>query len=118
MRPRGLALAWLVAMIACGGRSTSDPEVRAEARKIWSERCANCHGDRGQGNGPGALILDVQPRRLSDASWQSEADDERIKTVIVEGGQAIGLSPLMAANPDLRTRPEVVDALVELIRGL
>jgi hypothetical protein len=38
--------------------------------------------------------------------------------VILEGGQAVGSSPLMAANPDLRSKPEVVDALVRYIRDL
>ena len=39
-----------------------------------------------------------------------------IAKVIVEGGAAIGKSPMMTANPDLKDKPEVVKALVAKIR--
>ncbi|HET6584395.1 MAG TPA: c-type cytochrome [Nannocystaceae bacterium] len=110
----------LVALVlVCGCRTPLAPEAaRAEAKKIWDERCSNCHGARGHGDGPGAKLLPVRPRNLADQNWQSDADDERIAQVIVEGGQVLGLDSNMAANPDLRTKPEVVTALVELVRGL
>jgi mono/diheme cytochrome c family protein len=92
--------------------------ARQEAARIWVERCANCHGPRGLGDGEGAKILPVRPRALVDSGWQSSVTDEHIATVILEGGQAVGSSPLMAANPDLRSKPEVVDALVRYIRDL
>jgi mono/diheme cytochrome c family protein len=109
----------VVLVLACACRATLPPEAaRAEAKKIWDERCSNCHGPKGHGDGPGAKLLPVRPRNLADQNWQSDAEDERIAQVIVEGGQVLGLDPNMAANPDLRTKPEIVDALVELVRGL
>jgi len=104
---------------ACGpSRSSHDPAVRAEARQIWQDRCANCHGPRGNGDGPQARHLVVPPRRLSDPSWRDGVTDEHLRTVILEGGAAVGLNPVMAPNPDLRGKPEVIDALVEHLRGL
>jgi len=112
---RGLVAVVLV--LACG--SKLPPEAaRAEARKIWDDRCTNCHGPFGHGDGPGAKLLPVRPRNLADQHWQGEATDDRIRQVILEGGQVVGLDSNMAANPDLRTKPEVVDALVEIVRGL
>lgn len=110
-------VAWLCA--ACGpARSPQDPQVQAEARRIWRERCANCHGPEGHGDGPQARHLQVEPRRLSDRVWQSRVTDEHLRTVILEGGPAVGLDPAMAPNPDLREAPEVLQALVDHVRRL
>ena len=38
--------------------------------------------------------------------------------MIVEGGQAVGLSMLMTANPDLASKPDVVQALRAHVRSL
>lgn len=118
--PRTLALALaLVITAACSpSRSSQDPAVKAEARQIWQDRCANCHGPTGNADGPQARHLLVPPRRLSDPAWQSTVTDEHLRTVILEGGPAVGLHPVMAPNPDLRGKPEVLDALVELVRAL
>jgi mono/diheme cytochrome c family protein len=101
---------------ACSARV--DDAARARARAIWRERCVQCHGERGEGDGPGARTAGLEPRNLRDATWQSQATDEGIAAVIVDGGQPAGLSPLMPANPDLQRDPAVVAALVELVRGL
>jgi hypothetical protein len=95
----------------------SSPEARAAADAIWDTRCLNCHGAAGHGDGPGARLLPVKPRNFADHQWQSSVTDEHIAQVIVEGGAAVGLDMNMAANPDLRTKPEVVRALVERVRG-
>lgn len=101
---------------ACGPGQVTE-EHRAAAQTIWKERCSNCHGQFGRGDGPGAKLLPVHPRDFSDRHWKDQADDERIALTIVEGGAAVGLDGNMAANPDLRKRPEVVRALVEIVRG-
>jgi mono/diheme cytochrome c family protein len=114
-----LALACVALVAACQApRSPSDPAVQAEARQIWQDRCANCHGLQGHGDGPQARHLLVPPRRLSDRAWRAAVSDEHLHTVIVEGGAAVGLDPVMAPNPDLRGKPEVVQALVEHLRRL
>jgi mono/diheme cytochrome c family protein len=108
----------IVLGIGCGKDSLPPQAATDEAARIWRDRCANCHGERGLGDGEGAKVLPVRPRALGDSGWQSSVSDEHIAKVILEGGQAVGLSPLMAANPDLRTKPEVVDALVLYVRDL
>lgn len=116
----GLAL--LVASSMASGckddGATIPAEARAEAREIWDKRCTNCHGERGVGDGPGSKIIAVDPRDLTSPVWQRSVTDEHIRGVIVDGGQSVGLSPLMAANPDLRTKPEVARALVDIVRRL
>lgn len=113
------ALATAMLAAGCGGekKPPADPKVVAEAKQVWDTRCAVCHGDRGMGNGPGAAALKAKPRSFNNAKWQSDTSDERIKQVIVEGGAAVGLSPEMAANPDLAAKPAVVEELLRLVRS-
>ena len=106
------------AFVAGCGKPPSSAEARRVAYKVWEARCLNCHGRSGAGDGPQARLLDTQPRRLNDHAWQTSVTDEHIRTVIVRGGQEVGLSPLMTANPDLADKPEVVTALIARIRGL
>jgi mono/diheme cytochrome c family protein len=115
---RVLALVGSIALLSACGSTGPSPAAREAAAKIWRDRCVNCHGERGLGDGEGATFLPVAPRAIGDAAWQQSVTDEHIATVIVEGGPAVGLSPIMAANPDLRTKPDVVDALVQYVRQL
>lgn len=102
---------------AGGGDGLSDAAM-AEAEKIFSTRCATCHGPKGRGDGPASKGLDPQPRNFHRADWQDSVTDEHIEKIIMYGGAAVGKSAAMPANPDLTGRPEVVDALRAHIRGL
>lgn len=88
----------------------------SEAKAIFAKKCVVCHGDHGLGDGPGGAALDPKPRKFSDAAWQAATTDDRIAKVIVQGGPGVGLSPGMAANPDLANKPEVVQELVKIVR--
>ena len=111
--------AWALALglAGCGSPPTGAVATR-EANAIWNDRCVNCHGTHGDGDGPQARLLDTTPRRLRDWAWQQSVTDEHVGQVIVQGGQVVGKSPLMAPNPDLADKPEVVRALVARIRNL
>jgi mono/diheme cytochrome c family protein len=84
---------------------------------MYADRCAVCHGPAGGGDGPTAGGLTPKPRNFTDATWQSAKSDEAIAKVIVGGGPAGGLSPLMPPNPDLEKKPEVLADLVKVVRG-
>ncbi len=88
----------------------------AEAKTVFSQRCAACHGESGQGDGPGAAALNPKPQNYTDAEWQSSVSDEDIAKVIIQGGLAVGKSAIMPANPDLKDKTEIVNGLVSLIR--
>ena len=87
------------------------------ADTVFSTRCATCHGSDGKGTGPASAALNPKPRDYSDAEWQKSVTDEQIKKTIVEGGQAVGKSPLMTPNPDLANQPVVLDGLVKIVRS-
>ena len=89
---------------------------RGEAEKMFRARCVVCHGEKGTGDGPGAAALDPKPRNYTDAAWQASVTDEQIKSTILNGGAAVGKSPIMPGSPDLQSKPEVVDELVKIVR--
>ena len=96
--------------------AVKDPKT--EADEIFKMRCSVCHGQGGQGDGPGSAGLNPKPRDLTASDWQKSVTDEHINKIILLGGQAVEKSVAMPPNPDLNDKPEVVSALVEMIRAL
>lgn len=90
----------------------------AEAKQIFETRCFTCHGMTGAGDGPASAGLTPPPRNFQDPAWQASVTDEHISQIIQYGGAAVGKSPAMPANPDLMSKPEVVDALRAHVRAL
>jgi len=89
----------------------------ADAKLIFEQTCALCHGLDGTGNGPSAVQLNPKPRNYTDATWQASVTDDNIKQIIVLGGQALGKSISMPANPSFQKDPALLDGLVKIIRG-
>lgn len=87
-----------------------------EAKEMFDQRCAPCHGASGKGDGPGAVALNPKPRNYTDAAWQKGVTDEQLRKTIVMGGAAVGKSPIMPGSPDLESKPEVVNGLVKIVR--
>ena len=67
----------------------------SRGKLLYNEKCANCHGPTGHGDGPQAAFLDPRPTNLSDAKYMSTLTDEHIFKTISEGGIAVGKSNLM-----------------------
>ena len=88
-----------------------------EAKDIADSRCAMCHGKNGKGDGPNGMTLNPKPQDLTTKDWQKSVSDAQVRSVILKGGGAVGKSPLMPANPDLESKPAVVDELVKIVRG-
>lgn len=135
MRTHPLLVAVIVAMtVACSKTESQPASGSAEADKggganagavnidkkaakeIFDTRCSACHGTDGKGDGPGAAALTPKPRNYTDRAWQKSVTDEQIKKAILLGGAAVGKSPIMPASPDLDSKPEVVEGLVQIVR--
>ena len=101
---------------ASGAAAPSGPSPTEEARTTFHTICATCHGEDGMGNGPGAAALNPKPRNYTDKAWQASVTDDQIKKIILNGGAAVGKSPAMPAQVQLRNQPEVVDELVRIVR--
>lgn len=112
-----LALAGAVVMGASGVASAQAKSPADEAKEILVTRCNVCHGEKGDGNGIGAVALNPKPRNWSDAKWQKDTPDDKILKVIVDGGAANGLSATMTPNPDLKAKDAVLKEILKTIRA-
>jgi mono/diheme cytochrome c family protein len=110
----------LLASAACSkseARQLNMASIPQESRDIFAQRCSTCHGTDGKGTGAAAAALQTKPRNYTDKAWQASVTDAQLEKTIVEGGAAVGKSPLMPPNPDLKTKPDVVRGLVTLVRS-
>lgn len=104
-----------VGLAAPEGSSALPAAKNAACPPVYESRCAACHGQSGRGDGPTAIALNPPPRDLSSPTFQRYASDDALREVIVGGGTAVGLAPVMPASPDLSE--EEVDALVSCVRS-
>jgi mono/diheme cytochrome c family protein len=94
------------------------PDAGAAGAQLFATRCATCHGPDGDGRGPAAAGLSPAPRDLRDPAWQASVSDAHIEQVIAGGGPAVGLSPLMPAQPDLARDRARLESLRAHVRSL
>src|SRR5690625_1828214 len=108
----------LTAVIVSAGFMLGQAAVAADAdagAAKFKQLCATCHGDSGHGDGPASAALNPKPRDMTDHEWQESVDDDHIRTVIKDGGAAVGLSPTMTAFGHALSE-EDLDNLVAFIR--
>ena len=63
----------------------SSPQALAAARAVYLEKCANCHGDAGKGDGPDAANYFPSPTNLTDARHVNSVTDGEIFYQISQG---------------------------------
>lgn len=123
---------FLSTFAACGGGASTTPAQAKppapastpaaatgdkEAQELFQSLCSTCHGTTGHGDGPGAAAINPKPRSFSDEAWQASVTDEQIHKTIVFGGAAVGKSPFMPAQPQLKGNTSVLNGLTKIIRG-
>jgi mono/diheme cytochrome c family protein len=92
-------------------------EVPESSRTYFANVCSTCHGPKGGGDGVVSAALNPKPRNFHDKSWQQSISDEALKKIILEGGAAVGKSPVMPPNPTLAEDSKTLDGIVKLIRA-
>ncbi|HMD40092.1 MAG TPA: cytochrome c [Candidatus Acidoferrum sp.] len=63
----------------------SSPQALSAARAVYLEKCANCHGDTGKGDGPDAANYFPSPTNLTDAPHVNSVTDGEIFYQISQG---------------------------------
>ncbi len=63
----------------------SDEASLKEGKALFETNCAMCHGERGDGNGPGAQVLKEKPADFTDAHMMGEMTDGEIFYKLSEG---------------------------------
>jgi mono/diheme cytochrome c family protein len=64
----------------------TDPKMIARGKEIYTAKCAVCHGEKGDGKGPGALNLPLKPADLTDAKMVAEMAGNFWVWRVSEGG--------------------------------
>ena len=63
-------------------RAQVSPAKAKEAKRLFKQRCAKCHGQDGAGNNYGQII---GATNLTDPEWHQRVDDQRIINSIKHG---------------------------------
>ncbi len=75
----------------------SEPFKNADAQKggqVYKEYCVQCHGPKGEGDGPGALGLEPKPAVHAKMAFDQMPEDY-LFNVIYHGGKSVGKSSMM-----------------------
>lgn len=94
--------------IADGPRSFRQ---QSDAKTLFAQRCAACHGQAGAGDGPAASALTPRPTNFADTVFQAARTDQQLTAVITEGKL-----PMPAFRDQLSATQ--IKALVDYIRQL
>ena len=59
----------------------SDQEILERGRIIYEQRCLDCHGSEGRGDGRKALSLSPRPGNLISAATSAKSDEDLLKII-------------------------------------
>jgi high-affinity iron transporter len=88
------------------------PQRVAEGEGLFTQRCVQCHGPLGAGDGAFARTLSRMPQEIGSLGWQATRTDSQLAAVVRAG--IAGTS--MPASPDLG--PAQVASVVAYLRTL
>ena len=91
------------------------PARGEDAKQLYDQTCAMCHGPEGKGDGPNAQVLQPKPANLATAL--KGKDTAYLVKLLKEGGASVGKSPLMPAYDGLLDE-EQIRTLIKYVKGL
>ncbi|HLC41451.1 MAG TPA: c-type cytochrome, partial [Methylomirabilota bacterium] len=111
---RAAALIVLLALASISSSKTAiDPSVQ-RGQQMFAKHCAICHGPLGKGDGAVGNAMPVKPADLTDGRLMNPLPDHALAKIIGEGGQAVGLSPLMPGWKPFLTPREIQDLIAHI----
>lgn len=81
-----------------------DPDA---GHAVYQQRCATCHGDEGEGDGPAGVGMQPPPTDFTAVVLEPQ----RAYVATRDGGRALGLSPGMPAFRDALSEQELHDVV-------
>ena len=81
----------------------------AKGKKIYTDKCLKCHGEKGRGDGPRAYDLSKKPADYTDKEKMSRFTDADLRKVVKEGKK-----PMPAFGKKLSD--EDIDGVITYIR--
>lgn len=83
----------------------------AQGKLAYDRFCAHCHGVAGKGDGPSGQSLPIKPQDLTQGLVMNPLPDHFLARIIAEGGQSVGLSPLMPAFKPQLSDVQIADVI-------
>ncbi|HEV2055505.1 MAG TPA: cytochrome c [Methylomirabilota bacterium] len=80
-------------------RAWTDPKMIAKGKEIYTAKCALCHGEKGDGKGPGSLNLPLKPADFTDAKMVGEMAGNFWFWRVSEGGLVEPYKSIGSAMP-------------------
>jgi DMSO reductase family type II enzyme heme b subunit len=94
-----VAAAIALSLVAVSTRAVAQPGEATAGKAVYELKCAGCHGDRGDGKGPGAELLDPRPRdftsgifKIRSTSGKAPSDQDLFR-IITEGMPGTSMPP-------------------------
>jgi mono/diheme cytochrome c family protein len=87
-----------------------DPAVQ-RGQVAFQQYCVTCHGSAGRGDGVSATNLPIKPQNLAEGRVLNPLPDHFLHRLISQGGQAIGLSPLMPGFTPYLSASQITDVI-------
>ena len=75
-------------------------EVVAEGKAIFEGKgtCVNCHGKKGDGQGPAGKVLNPGPRNFTNCKFHKKRKEGELMWVLKNGSPGTGMVPLIPAT--------------------
>jgi high-affinity iron transporter len=86
-----------------------------DAKQLYEQTCAMCHGTSGKGDGPTSQSLQPKPADLTVVVKDKSA--AYLTKLITEGGPSVGKSPLMPSYKGILNEKQV-ESVVQYVKGL
>lgn len=90
-RMRGPLVAGMLLLASPGVRA--EPAAEPTGRRVFVERCAPCHGEDGNGDGPAAAALEPRPRNLRDPAFWQGRGTEQLRAIVRQGKPGTMMQP-------------------------
>lgn len=86
---KSLVSLWLCSLSLMAG--AVEPVSPSEAQRVYSDNCAVCHGDKGDGQTRARFGLHPPPRNFTTAGAAAELDRARMITSVVQGREGTAM---------------------------
>jgi mono/diheme cytochrome c family protein len=74
---------------SAGNPVKATPKSIEAGKKLFSDKCKVCHGEKADGNGEMADMLDTKPANLTDPQGVGKLTDKQIFSVLANGKSAM-----------------------------